>query len=106
MNRRSRGSISFLTLIATIIAVVAGPSLGALAATSTVPSVVDYSQCANGAPPSTSLACPSGWVNGILQGSNSHYHGTQVTPQRAIVSGHAPGSARNHSHTLTFTAVT
>ena len=46
----------------------------------------DYAQCANGAPPSVSLGCPDGWINGILQGSNSHYHENEVTPQRLEVS--------------------
>ena len=36
-------------------------------------SAVDFSQCSNGQPPSTSTACPDGWNNGILNPNNSHY---------------------------------
>jgi hypothetical protein len=64
------------------------------------PTFVDYAQCANGQPPSTSLACPDGWLNGILQASNSHYSEDQVTPQRAEVNVPTGATA---THTLTFT---
>ena len=64
------------------------------------PTFVDYAQCANGQPPSTSLGCPDGWINGILQASNSHYSEDQVTPQRAEVNVPAGAAA---SHTMTFT---
>jgi hypothetical protein len=46
--------------------------------------VVDYAQCADGKA-DTSDACPSGWINGILNTNNSSYHEDQVTPQRLIV---------------------
>jgi hypothetical protein len=55
----------------------------------------DYAQCANGAPPSTALDCPDSWINGILQGSNSHYAENQVTPQRLQISFDTDGT-----HTL------
>src|SRR5438128_2698522 len=55
------------------------------ASASSDPSVTDFSQCANDPPPSTSTACPGGWINGILQGTNSHYVEDQVTPQRAVL---------------------
>jgi len=103
MNRKSG-----IALVATL-AMVAGLST-ALTATaapaSTTPSAVDYAQCANGAPPSTSLACPSGWINGILQSTNSHYHEDQVTPQRAMVTVPAAGSGASHTHSLTFRYLT
>ena len=51
----------------------------------TAASFVDYAQCANGAPPSASKECPDGWINGILQGSNSHYREDEVTPQRLVL---------------------
>ena len=70
-----------------------------IAAKPVAPTFVDYAQCANGQPPSTSLACPDGWINGILQASNSHYSEDQVTPQRAEVNVPAGASL---SHTLTF----
>ena len=60
---------------------------------------VDYSQCANGQPPSTALNCPGGWINGILQASNSHYHEDEVTPQRLIVAVPAAG---DHTVTLRY----
>ena len=58
------------------------------AASAAVPTVsfVDYAQCSNDAPPSTSTACPGSWINGILNSNNSHYAEDQVTPQRAEVS--------------------
>ena len=46
------------------------------------------------------LGCPDGWINGILQASNSHYSEDQVTPQRAEVNVPAGAAA---SHTMTFT---
>ena len=103
MNRKSG-----LAIVAAL-ATVAGLSTGittATAAGSTAPSAVDYAQCANGAPPSTSLACPSGWINGILQSTNSHYHEDQVVPQRAMVTVPAAGSGATHTHSLTFRYLT
>ena len=61
---------------------------------------VDYAQCSNDAPPSTSTACPGGWINGILNTNNSHYHEGDVTPQRAEVS--YPAGAAITGSTLTF----
>ncbi|HUR17632.1 MAG TPA: hypothetical protein VMZ51_01690, partial [Acidimicrobiales bacterium] len=58
---------------------------------------VDYAQCANGT--GTSRACPDGWINGILQASNSHYHEDEVTPQR--LTADVP-TAGNHSITLRY----
>ncbi|HXG75484.1 MAG TPA: hypothetical protein VNJ53_02850 [Gaiellaceae bacterium] len=55
------------------------------AAPGTGASVDEYDQCANGAPPSTSTGCPSGWINGILQGNNSHYSEDEVVPQRVVL---------------------
>lgn len=99
MNRKSGfalvATLAMATGFATSITV-------ATAAPSAIPSALDYAQCANGAPPSTSLACPSGWINGILQGSNSHYHEDQVVPQRAMVTVPAAGSGASHTHSLTF----
>jgi hypothetical protein len=75
----------------------------AIAAKPVAPTFVDYAQCANGAPPSTSLACPEGWINGILQASNSHYSEDQVTPQRAELNLPAGASTAASSHSMTFT---
>ncbi len=62
--------------------------------------VLDYSQCANGKVPSTSLGCPGGWINGTLQGSNSHYREGEVTPQRAMLE--VPKGTSAVDRTLTF----
>jgi hypothetical protein len=48
-------------------------------------SVPVFDQCANGAPPSTSTACPDGWINGILNSNNSHYAEDEVVPQRVVL---------------------
>ena len=74
-----------------------------IAAKPVAPTFVDYAQCANGAPPSTALDCPGGWINGILQASNSHYAEDQVTPQRAEVNVPAGASTAENSHSMTFT---
>ena len=66
------------------------------------PTFVDYAQCANGAP-GTVPGCPDGWINGILQASNSHYTEDQVTPQRAEVNV-PEGAAASHSMTFTWQA--
>ena len=55
-------------------------------------------QCANDPPPSTSKACPGGWINSILQGSNSHYREDEVVPQRLLMTIPAGGD----THTLTI----
>ena len=92
----------WLTLLAST-ALVASLGLQGASAAKPIPAVtfVDYAQCANGQPPSTSLTCPDGWINGILQASNSHYTEDQVTPQRAEVN--VPAGSRRLSHSLTFT---
>ena len=56
------------------------------------------SQCANDAPPSTSKACPGGWIGSILQNSNSHYREDEVVPQRLLMTIPAGGDA----HTVTI----
>lgn len=62
-------------------------------------SVVDYSQCANGT--ASDLFCEQGWINGILQHSNSHFSEGDVTPQRAIVT---VSGSEQHSITLRYQA--
>ena len=59
----------------------------------------DYAQCANGALPSTSTACPDSWINGILNPNDSHYRENEVTAQRLQVSFDTPG---DHSVTLKY----
>jgi uncharacterized repeat protein (TIGR01451 family) len=61
-----------------LIATVSGAAPGTDASVST------FDQCANGAPPSTSTGC-EGWINGILQTTNSHYAEDEVVPQRVLL---------------------
>src|SRR6266540_3533939 len=98
-SRLTRQRSPWLALLA--IVAISGLAIQTVAAAKPVAvTFVDYAQCANGAPPSASLACPDGWINGILQASNSHYSEDQVTPQRAEVNVPVGAPA---SHTLTFT---
>jgi hypothetical protein len=92
-TRRFALSLAVLALSATVLL----PATTSSGAAGTI-SVVDYSQCANGT--GTAVAC-DGWINGILQKSNSHFKEGDVTPQRAIVtvSGNGP-----HSITLKYQA--
>jgi uncharacterized repeat protein (TIGR01451 family) len=78
-------SATRLFAVAMLTAVVSSVLPQAQAAPSTGASAVDYAQCANGAPGVNSTTCPEGWINGILQASNSHYFEDQVTPQRLMV---------------------
>ena len=59
--------------------------------------VASFQQCANG--PGTALTCASGWINGSMQGGNSHFREDDVVPQRVVIN--LP--ADNALHTLTFT---
>ena len=64
---------------------------------------VDYAQCVDGTTNDAATDCPSGWINGILQASNSTYHEDEVTPQRAEVNVPA-GATLSHSVTFTYQA--
>ena len=77
---------------------------GADAALGTTATFVDYAQCANGKPPSTAVTCTDGWLNGILQGSNSHFTEDQVTPQRAEVVYAAGAAILDRTITLRYEA--
>jgi Bacterial Ig-like domain (group 3) len=70
-----------------------GPFGGVGLAASTA-SVVDFSQCAND--PAPVDACAGGWINGILNGSNSDYHEGEVVPQRLVLTlpAGSPGTGR------------
>ena len=75
---RLAGVLSLALVAATFALTPAGAASGSL-------SVVDFSQCANGAPsPKPDTGCPRGWINGALQKSNSHYAEDQVVPQRIV----------------------
>lgn len=67
----------------------------AAAATATVQG---FSQCANGT--GTAVTCAGGWINGAIQGSNSHYTEDQVVPQRAVL--RLPADDLEHSLTFTY----
>ncbi len=73
---------------------------GAQAAPNGGASAVDYAQCANGAPPASNTGCQDGWINGILQGGNSHYFEDQVTPQRLMVL--LPKGSKTTGRTITL----
>jgi len=70
---------------------VAAPGLG-----------LDFSQCANGAPPSTDTGCSQGWINGILNPNNSHHVEDQVVPQRFVIDFPGNGGFGQNDHTITF----
>jgi hypothetical protein len=95
-----RGHARWLALLASGMLVASLGIQSVSAAKPVAPTFVDYAQCANGAPPTVSLACPDGWINGILQATNSHYSEDQVTPQRAEVNIPNGGGG---THSLTFT---
>lgn len=67
-------------------------------------SFVDYAQCANGSPPSVAITCTGGWLNGILQSSNSHYAEDQVSAQRLEVM--VPAGSPTTARTLTVEYMT
>ena len=92
----------FLAALVAVGALIAGGS--ALAAPSTDASVSEYSQCANNKPPSTSTACPSNWINGILNAQNSHYGEDQNTAQRLFLDLPRNGPATNRTITLKYLA--
>ena len=69
------------------------------------PSYVDFSQCANGALPSTSTACPGGFLaGGTLSNANSHYSEDNVVPQRAVVTLSSGSALTGHSFTFSYEA--
>jgi hypothetical protein len=101
-----RGRARWLALLASGM-LVGGLGIQSVSAAKPVaPTFVDYAQCANGAPTSPQLVvldCPDGWINGILQASNSHYTEDQVTPQRAELNLPSGASTAVGSHSMTFT---
>ncbi|WP_186449810.1 choice-of-anchor P family protein [Nocardioides sp. J9] len=66
-------------------------------ATAADATVAAFNQCANGT--GTATTCAGGWINGAIQGSNSHFREDDVVPHRAVVN--LP--ADDLEHTLTFT---
>ena len=82
---------SFLVYIPTASAAPGDPITGTAA-----------TQCANDASPSTSKACPGGWIGSILQGSNSHYREDEVVPQRLLMN--IPSGGDSHTLTISYLA--
>jgi uncharacterized repeat protein (TIGR01451 family) len=103
MSRKT--AFALMAALVTGFGLTVAPSVVA-APSSPIPSVADFAQCANGAPPGTSLACPSGWTNGVLQSTNSHYHEGDAVPQRAMLSVPVAGSGPTHVHTVGFSYLT
>ena len=101
---RGLGARFQLFLIAVVLAWAAmgGMVTSSRASAATIPQAtfVDFAQCANDAPASTSTGCPGGWINGILQANNSHYAEDQVTPQRLEV--RVPAGSPTTGRTITI----
>jgi hypothetical protein len=97
-SRATRTSLLLMAVMGLVLGVLIGG--GGLGAAAPGPSVVDYSQCANGAPgtsaPTTNC---DAMINGILNPNNSQYREDQVTFQRAVVSFPTGGS---HSVNITY----
>jgi hypothetical protein len=94
-----------MTLIASV-ALVSGLAVQSASAAKPIPQVsfVDYAQCVDGTTDDAATNCPGGWINGILQASNSTYHEDEVTPQRAEILVPAGAPLGNHSVTFTYQA--
>lgn len=108
-SKRRRTPLLVMALLGVVAGVLIGGGGFGAAAPSTDASVVDYSQCAQGAPgtavPPTGTSagtCVQGWINGILQGSNSQYSEDQVTAQRLVVSVPKGGAATGRTITLKY----
>jgi hypothetical protein len=96
-------------LVMALMGVIAGVLIGGggfSSAASTSPSVVDYSQCANGAPnktpPNDPSTCNQGWINGILNANNSQYAENDATAQRFVVTIPKGDNGDNGVHNFTL----
>src|SRR4051794_17989057 len=94
-----------LTVLGAAAALVGGGVVvGNLAGAASGPSAADYAQCANNgfvANVAQPTDCPGGWINGILNASNSQYHEDQSTAQRMMV-GFPDTASGNHYHSVTI----
>lgn len=106
MRTPERKTLKIVLWSATLIAYAVGLGPFAIAAGpgGSNAEVVDFSQCANGAAPSTSTACPGGWINGILHEPNSHYGEGEVVPQRLVLEIPEGSDATGRSVTLSYQA--
>jgi hypothetical protein len=114
-KRRSRLSASVIRIgggVALLVGMVLVPSTTSSSAPTGAVTFVDYSQCANGAAGSEAAAdaddcIPQGWLNGIMQASNSHFREGDVTPQRALLdintsSGTCTAADTSGCHSITL----
>jgi hypothetical protein len=108
-SKKRRTPLVVFALLAMIAGVLIGGGSFSAAAPSTDASVTDYAQCAQGAPgtpvPPTGTSagtCVQGWINGILQGSNSQYSEDQVTAQRLVIDLPNNGPVANRTITLKY----
>lgn len=108
-GKRRRTPLLLMVLMGVMAGVLIGGGSFSSAAPSTDASVVDYSQCAQGSPgtavPPTGSnigTCVQGWINGILQGSNSQYAEDQVTAQRLVIDLPKGGSVSGRTITLKY----
>jgi hypothetical protein len=110
-GKKRRTPLLLFALLAVISGVLIGGGSFSSAAPSTDASVVEYSQCAQGAPGTPvppadpgpdAGTCVQGWINGILQGSNSQYSEDQVTAQRLVVSVPKGGLGTGRTITLKY----
>lgn len=106
-GKKRRTPMLVVALLAMITGVLIGGGSFIGAAPSTDASVTDYAQCAQGAPGTTvpptgsdAGTCVQGWINGILQGSNSQYSEDQVTAQRLVID--LPNNGPINSRTITL----
>jgi hypothetical protein len=100
-SKKRRTPLLAMALFGVVLGVLIGGGGFGAAAPGTGASVVDYAQCANGSPGTAgSNTCPKGWINGILQSSNSQYHEYQVTAQRLVLD--LPKGGPTGSRTITL----
>jgi uncharacterized repeat protein (TIGR01451 family) len=66
--------------------------------------VANYAQCASGQPPSTSTACPDGWIGGALNANNSHYIEDDAVPHRLVLDVPTGGSLTGRTVTFEYTS--
>jgi len=103
MNPKTQRRV-MTALIAAMLAIFASGASAVPSAAASVATQVDYAQCSNGQPPSSATSCSEGWINGILNANNSHYHEDQVTPQRLEVLIPAGSPVGNHDVQIAYLA--
>ena len=105
-SRAFRRTTQFITALTIAIATIGNVSPASAAAVNNTLSVNDYSQCANGAP-GTSTTPPNGctgWINGDLNSQNSQYREDQVVPQRLVLTVGTRNNVTDHTIQLQYLA--